>query len=327
MDWIYDRRCGPRVCVDLKYRDERVLLMENDALRVVCLPDRGANIVSFFNKRANCECLMHPFPILPTRKPDAPVVGDDFRRCLSSWPEMFPVASDYGDNLGQLQPLHGEARFQSWRCDIVEDSEDAVSVRLSAKMQLSPFVLTRTMTLEGNSGTLILDEEVKNVGSKALPILWGHHPTFGAPFIEEGVKLYLPDGEFIDGDQSMLTMGKPGCGDGNMFYRVNLAGGWYGLFNDKRKFGLGMRWDHNLFRVIWIWQSFNADSGSPMFDDLYGCAVEPVTSLPSQHERYGDLAAISVEAGQTITTRLEAFLFDDPEKLKLPIMELHRTDE
>jgi len=316
MDWIFDRRDGARVSDDLTCQAGKVLVLENDLVRVVCLPDKGADIVSFFNKSAGCQCLSAPFVMLPAGTSGTPVTGDDFDRSIFVWPEMFPVASDYGEYFGQVQPVHGEARYQSWRYDIIAAGPDQVAVKLRAEMQMTPFVLTRTMRLARDSATLVLDEEVENRGTEPLPIIWGHHPTFGQPFLEEHCRIYLPEGRLIDGDRSMLEIDPPNSGGGNMFYCVDLAGGYYGLFNHRLNFGVGMRWDHDLFRVIWLWQGYNRKSGSPWFDRVYACAIEPVTSLPKQHKHFGDLKPIIVAPKQRITTGLEVFIFNDPSDLE-----------
>jgi len=315
MNWIFDRLDGARVSDKLECGDGKVLVLENDALRVVCLPGRGGDIVSFFNKAAGCECLTQPFPMMALRRPDLSAATTVLRTGNFVWPEMFPVASDCDDYFGQGQPLHGEARFLQWRYDIIEDHPDSVAVRLQARMQLTPFVLTRTMRLDSGSPRVIFEEQVENLSGQSLPILWGHHPTFGQPFLDETCRINLPDGTLIDGDEDMLKISPPQTGVGNMFYLVDIAAGWYGIFNHGRKFGFGMRWDREIFRVIWIFQNYNRNAGAPWFDRRYACAVEPVTSFPQAHPQHRTLDPITVAPNETLSTQLEAFIFDNPKEL------------
>lgn len=315
MNWIFDRLDGARISDKLEYRGGRVLVLENNALRVVCLPGKGADIVSFFCKSAGGECLSQPFPMMPLRRPDMSGAATLLQTSDYTWPEMFPIASDCDDYFGQGQPLHGEARFLEWRYDIIEDEPDHVAVKLQARMQVTPFVLTRIMRIDRNSPKIIFDEQIENLSSQPLPILWGHHPTFGQPFLDETCRIYLPDGELIDGDEAMLNIDPPRSGGNNMFYRIDISDGRYGIFNHGKEFGFGMRWDRSIFRVIWIYQNYNNDRGAPWFDRRYACAVEPVTSFPQAHPKHKILDPIMVPARQTLSTQLEAFIFDDPKQL------------
>jgi len=316
VDWIFDRRSGARVSDRLELAGGPVVVLENERLRAVCLAGKGADIVSLFNKDAACECLSQPYPTFPFRPGEAPALGREFGKYMTVWPEMFPVASAWGDYFGQAQPFHGEARLLAWRHEIIEDSPQRVSVRLSARMQLSPFRLTRTMTLDADSPVLALDERVENLANQPLPVLWGHHPTFGPPFLDETCRVQLPGGDYIDGDDSMLQLAPPGSGVHNMFYRLNLSSGRCGLFSHKRGFGVGLRFDHQLFRVIWIWQGLNQNSGAPNFDTRYACAVEPVTGLPKQHAQSDRTPPILVHPETPLTTRLDVFLYTDQRDLE-----------
>jgi len=314
MDWIFSRRSGARVSDVLEYELGKVLVLENDRLSVVCQPGKGADIVSFYNKQACCECLVRPYPIPPNQK-ESSVTGAEFERAMFVWPEMFPTASAYADYCGRPQPYHGEARYQRWRYQIVEDSPERVSVKLSARMQWSPFELTRTMTIARDSATLILDEPAPNLGECPLPVIWGHHPTFGAPMLSGQCRIHLPKCTLMDDDESALQIAPPASGVGRMFYATNLASGWYGVYDTRHEFGVGMRWDKDLFKILWIWQDLNAECDAPLYSDLYALAVEPVTGLPASHPRYGEFGPITIEPGKPISTRLEMFLFDHVDEL------------
>lgn len=314
MDWIFSRRSGARVSDVLECEHGQVIVMENDRLSVVVLPGKGADIVSFYNKQVRCECLTRPLAVLPSKTAHT-ITGPEFERSKMVWPEMFPVASAYDDYCGQPQPFHGEARYQRWRYDILEDTPERVSVRFTARMQRTPFELSRTMTLDRDGATVIFDETATNLSSQTLPVIWGHHPTFGPPMLSEACRIHLPKCTLIDEDESSLKIDRPGSGVGKMFYATDLAAGWFGLYDSRHEFGFGMRWDKELFKVIWLWQGLNAECDEPLFKDLYAIAIEPVTGVPASHERHAEFGPMMMTPGQKISTRLEAFLFDHVDEL------------
>jgi galactose mutarotase-like enzyme len=315
MNWIFNRLNGPRVSDKLKFQNGRVVVMENNALRVVCLPAKGADIVSFYSKSHACECLLCPIrEFTPVENnPECPnyISGSN-----NIWPEMFPVASAYGDYAGADQPFHGEAHMLPWRYDIIEDSAEKVIVRFRCRMQISPFEISRTMTLKANDPVLYIDEAVTNLSNMTLPLNWGHHPTFGQPFLSEHCRIYLPKGKLTDGDESNLQMKPPGSKSGAMFYLSEFTEGWYGIFNHQKNFGFGMNWDAKIFQVIWLWQSFNCSKGVAWFGREYAAAVEPVMSFPQSAAEPKKPDLYLIKANETLKTSLQAFIYDDPAKIR-----------
>jgi galactose mutarotase-like enzyme len=288
----------------------KVVVLENDRLRVVCLPAKGADIVAFDDKMKNCQCLMQPLREF-TSLDLAP--NPSGLNCI--WPEMFPTASAYGEYNSALQPFHGEAHTLPWRYDIIKDTPEEVSVRLAAQMHLAPFKIVRTMTLRAGEAVLHIDETVTNLSTLTLPLNWGHHPTFGEPLLSEHCQIYLPKGKFLDGDASKLKIKPKGSDADAMFYLTDFSQGWYGLFNHQKKLGFGMRWDPKLFQVIWLWQSFNCNTRCPVNGREYAAAVEPVMSLPQSAEKPRDPKLYQIGPNETLGTHLEAFLFDSVDDL------------
>ncbi len=316
MNWIFDRNNGARVSDKLKYRNWNVLVLENEYISVVVIPGKGGDIVSFFNKEAGCECLLNQIREFPESTYDPNCSTEEFQSGNCVWPEMFPVASAYGDYFGIEQPFHGEAHMLPWRYDIIKDEPEEIIVKLSVNMQLTPFTLIRTMSLKAKQRSIKFDEKVINHSDIALPIIWGHHPTFGKPFLSEDCRIYLPKGKFSDGDESMLKIQPEGSGIGNMFYLLDFEAGWYGIYNHKENFGFGMRWDKSIFRVIWLWQSFNSETCAPFFGRRYTAAIEPVSSLPQTADEPKEPKPLIIGPKQTIETSLETFLFNNVKQLE-----------
>ncbi len=316
MNWIFDRDEGAKISDKLSYRNWKLVVLENEHVRLVTIPGKGGDIVSFFNKDVGCECLLNQPKEFSDSTLDPNCSTREFQAGNCVWPEMFPVASAYGDYFGIPQPFHGEAHLLPWRYDIIKDEPDEVAVKLSVTMQLTPFKLVRIMRLKRGERSVKFDESVTNLSDTPLPIIWGHHPTFGKPFLSEDCQIYLPKGKFLDGDESMLKIQPEGVGIHNMFYLLDFTDGWYGIYNHKLKFGFGMRWDAKIFRVLWLWQALNSEKGAPFFGRRYTAAVEPVSSLPQTADNPKEPLPIVIEPHSRIETVIDVFLFDDPKKLK-----------
>lgn len=320
MDWMYKRREGARISDKLSWYGRPIVLMENDYLRLVILPSRGADIVSLYNKSAACECLIRPIVDISDFSDRNPIKPKVLSAGVCSWPFMFPVASHWGDYFGQEQPFHGEAHLLPWEYRIIKDLPELVEVELFCFMQLTPFYVRRIVSLPADEPRVILREEVRNLSNQTLPIMWGHHPTFGEPFLSSACRIYLPAGRFYKGDESMLDIRSKDAGLENMFYLLDFKEGWYGIYNRERGFGVGMSWDNDLFKVVWIWQEYGSNRSAPYFGRRYAVAIEPVSSLPQIDEididmrrRYGP---VHIGANSTMSAELSVFFFEEPDQIK-----------
>ena len=169
--------------------------------------------------------------------------------------------------------------------------------------------------------------------------MWGHHPTFGAPFLGPACRVDLPacrasthraepmpshelafDAEFdwpngplADGGTRDLRMvPPPNTGTAEWVCLTGFEEGWYGITNQERRVGFGMRWDARLFRYLWFWQVWGGHPGYPWYGRHYNCALEPWTSWPDNGlgEAIANGSALTIGAGEAIETRLLAVAYD-----------------
>src|ERR1051325_6254990 len=99
MDFIFHRQSGARISDRLRYKDLTLVVLENDALRIVVLPEKGADIVAFVDKKSGVDVMLR----LPAglRSPKSEVALMDHPNTLFSyyeggWQELFPVGSGFG---------------------------------------------------------------------------------------------------------------------------------------------------------------------------------------------------------------------------------------
>lgn len=94
--------------------------------------------------------------------------------------------------LGAELGRHGEVVLLPWDWEIIEDSPSRVSVRFWVRTVRMPFTLERLMFLNSNQAVLNFDEVLTNDGGEELPYMWGHHPAFGEPFLDQSCILDVP---------------------------------------------------------------------------------------------------------------------------------------
>jgi hypothetical protein len=200
----------------------------------------------------------------------------------------------------------------------------------------------RTVTVERRLPALLIDEVLENRGEEDLHFMWGHHPAFGAPFLDGGCRLQAPARSFLAHDAEISSFCRVPAGargawpaidgkDGRKIdlsvlpsagervaefgYLLDLEAGWYALRNDDVGVGFGMAWPKETFPYLWFWQELRGSFGYPWYGRSYVMAVEPFTSIPGTGlvHAIGSGTAPMLRAGSRIEARLAAVLFDAAE--------------
>jgi hypothetical protein len=150
-----------------EWKGTNAVIHENDATRIVILPEYGGKIASLFDKRVNREWLLPPSGDLRRTS----LAGRNFVECeLFGWDECAPtINSCYieGIYLGD----HGDLWNQRW---LIKDISLNSSV-LSSRGRSLPFELLRRVDLTGRLITISYKVAAKDV---EIPFLWAAHPQF-----------------------------------------------------------------------------------------------------------------------------------------------------
>jgi hypothetical protein len=161
-----------------------ILTLDNDALHVEVLPERGAMIASILERASGRELLDQP-PTGRDRTAELDAVYGGAEAC--GWDECFPtvVPVPYPEPPWQGAPLadHGELWSRPWSW---ERDRKAVVTRIDGARL--PYRFTRGLRLDGR--TLRAEYEVQNLSDAPLLGLWALHPLFRA---EPGMPVELPD--------------------------------------------------------------------------------------------------------------------------------------
>lgn len=307
--YTHGRKTGCRISLDYTYRGMQVAFLENQVLRVGILVDKGADVFEFTYKPFDLDFLWHS-PI-PLRRPfvatSALPEGAFHDYYYGGWQEVLPSAGWAEQSYqGTFQGLHGEVSLLPFEAQVEEDTPQHVSVRLTARCYRSPLVLERRMTLRGDIPALFIAERLTNEAPAEYAVMWGHHPAFGEPFLDDScvvetpartvkVLAYHRNGLWEPGDEYAFPRVKNRrSGKLEDITRVlpketesvdvvsfwDLDDGWYGLTNRRRRVGFGMAWDRRRFQCLWMWQVYGGHDDYPWYGRTYNCALEPFTSWP-----------------------------------------------
>jgi len=314
------------------------LTLESDALSVVILVGKGADILSIVDLATGVDPLLRspwglrdPRHLLPVASPVAQWV----QRYPGGWQELLPNFGAPCTHEGTEYTMHGEAAVMPWRAEIVVEDDDAVEALFEIELLLVPLRLERRVRLERGRRAVALEERLSNAGSVDVDFIWGHHPAIGAPFLSPACRLDVGARELaVDADYTSaflpLEPGSRHAWEGRIreelselpaagvrrdlvAYFLGFEQGWWAVTNRQLGVGFGVAWDAAIFPFACFWQELRATDGFPWFGRGYALALEPTTSWPA-----AGIAEVvrttgtqrSLAPGETIETELAAVIYD-----------------
>jgi hypothetical protein len=319
----------------------RVAFLENEAIRIGVLLDKGADVFEFTFKPRDLD-FMWQSPI-EMRKPfvatSALPEGAFHDYFYGGWQEVLPSAGWASEPyLGTYQGLHGEASLLPFEATILEDTTDSVSLRTRVRLYRSPLALERTMSIQRNKAALFVYERLVNESGEEFAIMWGHHPSLGVPFLDENCVVQIPakkvevlafhpnglwepggDYEFPmvpnrrTGELQDITKVLPkDTRSVDVVFFKELTEGWYTITHQRSQVGFGMAWDITLFKYLWMWQVYGGHNDYPFYGRTYNVALEPFTSYPPAgvQNAIKNGSALLMKPNQVIETDLVAVAFE-----------------
>lgn len=344
-----DRHYGCRMNGHLYWQGMRALLMQNEALQILILLDKGAEIVQFLYKALDVDFLWRgPRPLTAPSSLsglDREAPSSFFDQWSGGWFEVLPNGGPACSYRGTPLGFFGETTGIPWQFEVLEDHPERVSVRLWVRTRRLPFLLEKTLTLESRRPVLLIEERVSNEGKEALDFMWGHHPVLGAPFLDASCRLCAPDSRVEvlhdeDGPDYRMELHQvgrwprirdrhgqpldlreiPGPEVRSMdnCYLSEFAEGWIAVASPRLDLGFGLAWDAAVFRYIWLWQAFGGGLGYPWFGRTYNIGIEPWTSFPCAglSEAIDRGTAMQIEPGASLCAWLTATAFTGVNEVK-----------
>lgn len=307
----FERNYGCRIDTQLTYKGMNTIVLQNELVRISILLDKGSDIFELLYKPTDTDFMWRsPSGI---SSPNSSVnINSPYENYMNhyhgGWQELFPSGSGASYYGGANSGYHGEAANAIWSYKIVKDSPEEIEVLLFVKLKTTPFILEKTISMSSNSPIVLLNEKVINTSNKELHYMWGHHPSFGSPFLNNDCKLSLPDCTIMTQPEPFSNNRFPASTEfkwpdaidihgrsislkdipdhklaiSDMLYAKNFKDGWYALTNQQIGIGIGLVWPAEMFPYIWIWQEFGGTDYYPWYGNAYALGLEPFTSLPGQ---------------------------------------------
>lgn len=284
------------------------LTLENDLLKITVLPDKGADIYEFIYKPKNLDFLwkfdrgLRSPGLGINYAPDSHVAWMDYYE--GGWQVLFPSGGGPTHYKGVEIGFHGEVSTLPWRYEVLKETPEEVSLKLTVRTTRTPFKMEKTLTLKDGEARLYIREKLTNESSEEMDYSWGHHPAFGAPFLAEGLKIDVPAAwvetheqvgpasrlprkdrfawpNVTNGERTIdLSVLPPETEtSADLSFLGGLEEGWYGLTNPELGVGFGLAWPEEIFPYLWLWQEFRGSSGWPWYKSNYVMGFEPFTSI------------------------------------------------
>ncbi len=340
MSWIEPRKHGCRM-MEYTHNGLRAVTLENRALRVTLLPDKGTDIVELRLKDLDLDVLWQSPSGLRdphTTLPSSEGLGAMMDFYEGGWQEILPSGGPPSAHAGANWGQHGESTTLAWQARVVADEPDHVAMAFRLRLIRYPVLIEKTLHLRGDRPTLTIEERLINEADESIDLMWGHHPTVGAPLLSPSCRFYLPGGTVrvpqartfetqraapgatgtwphvaaaVGGSLDLSLMPAPDARTAEMLYITDLPAGWYAIINDELEAGFGLYWDASVFRHLWYWQVARGGYGYPWYGRTYSMALEPWTSWPGDGlaTAVAQGTAMRLAPGQRVETSLHAVLW------------------
>lgn len=334
---------------EVVYKGYKSLILENEKLRIMILIDKGADIIELLYKPKDIDFMWQsPIELEACRKNPLSKemgTGSFLEVYPGGWQELLPNITSPTNYKGMGLGLHGEVCLLPWDYRVVVDDPQEVKIKLFVRMRRAPLYVTKYITIKSDSTVLQFDEEIENTGDEEFKFMWGHHPAFGKPFLDENCVIDLPEGakgqiyqidfsgnspfecdmEYdwpgaCDKNGEVIDLSKIMSADKKIAFNTyvkNLSDGWYGITNLKQQIGIGMKWDIDMFKYMLIWSVYRGSYGYPFFGTTYNVALEFYSAIPDNLDEVIKLdRALSLNPGEKKNTTFHAIVYESDTRIK-----------
>lgn len=307
-----------------------VLILENELLKIIILPRKGADVYEFVDKKLGVNFLLKtPQGLLP---PGELAPKDFLDNYEGGWQELFPNTDSSCDYKGTSLPFHGEVALLPWEFLVERDDLEETSVRFTVRCRQTPFELQRLMRLREGHSVLEIEEVVINHSETPAEFVWGHHLVLGGDFLEEGCQIDLPAKllttreELYEPATARLSPGQrerwprargrreeewidlgyihgPEVHSHDEIFITDLSKGQIAVTNPRLRLRFTLEWDESVFPWVVLWQPLGG-SDEPPLTGIYGLGIEPWVWPDTLEAAIKQGKAIKVAAGESFATKL-----------------------
>ena len=337
----YNRNYGCRF-KEIIYKGYKSLIVENEKLRLLILLEKGSDIVEFLYKPLDIDFLWKS-PIELNGNSRNPVTkeyqaGNFLDNYEGGWQEILPSFGAPHNYKNTGMGVHGELFSLPWDYTVIKDDVYEVKLKLFVRMRRVPFFVEKIINIKSGNSFVDFEESIINEGTQNFKFMWGHHPAFGKPFLDNNCVIDLPDDLFgktnrihisptdimpidkdlkwpdiVDKNGKEIDLSRIMPIDAKTDFRVYLEGfkeGWYAITNLSSNAGFGLCWDKKIFRYLFIWFSYGGWLDAPFYGRCYTIALEPQSSIPDDLEEVIKLKReLELKPKEKITTNYTAIAY------------------
>jgi len=303
---------------DWSYRGLRTVVLENQRLRLVILPEAGAKIWQITYKPFDANLLWNNPRIAPSRLPSNSRYDDVWS---GGWDELFPN-DEISVIEGEGYPDHGELWTGEWAAEPFSNSEE-VGVRLHYVTPISAIEVEKTIRLRREQAHIDFHHCFTNRGRTAFPFLWKLHPAMAVSpqhridfppmqvvlepafpgTLGGGPEAQWPIIQTLTGEVDLRRVTHQDARRLYFFYGTHLKGNWCALTNTATGLACGLQFDPEVFRCCWLFATYGGWRN-------YNVAVlEPCTGYPLNFEAMKAAGHHrSLAPGETLQTDVRFFV-------------------
>lgn len=299
MKYCSDRTFGCRYMIS-RINGKRLLLLENEMLRVTILPDNGCDIADFNYKPTDLSFLWRTRQGISSVFDHHPHYSDRFNQTYhGGWFEAFPNVGLACNYQGFSFEPYDEVKYLSWNMQVMKDDPHEVIIRFSVSTLKTPFLVQKTIRLRSGSPALEIEGTIENTGRESFPWQWGHHPLLGYPFlsgdcvidlegaqidtffefdnarVKQGIKGSWPIIEGKNGPVDLRKFPAQKADINDLYWLSKLENNFVAVRNIKRNIGFGIAWDKDVFDHCLLWINANGDKGFPHYGRAYTLCIMP----------------------------------------------------
>nr|WP_276316150.1 DUF4432 family protein [Paenibacillus lignilyticus] len=274
------------------YNDIRTVLLENELLRVIIMPDLGAKIWQITFKPRGKDLLWH-HPRMKPRKLALHTVYDD--HFFGGWDELYP--NDIAETIdGEPFPDHGEIWTLPWQYALERVDPEEVTLHMWVETPISASRLSKRVTLRAGESKLRFAHTITNLGRKPQPYLWKLHAAmaadehsridlpartmemegFGTP--RTGKTSYSYQWPYSEDDagvvHDMRQVLPHSSGVSEFQYATDMQAGWCALTHTREGIGFGLSYDNRVLPTCWLFASYGG------WRELQTVVLEPCSGYP-----------------------------------------------
>ena len=305
-----------------RYRGMETIILENNCLKAVILPELGAKMLHLVHKPSDTEMLWLNPSLTPHALPCGSSYDDNF---FGGWDELFPNDEPVKID-GKKYPDHGELWCRPWEYIIEERTDTHATVYLWCFGSVSATRIDKWITVTADRPVLKFRHKVTNLGDKPLDFLWKLHPALA---ISPDHRIDLPQCTMLRGDEEFSDLvgeekfswstckGKHGgtvdlrkvpppesCSK-EFLYGTDLADGWCAMTDTARKVGFGLVFPKDIFTSVWLFSSYGGWRGN------YVAILEPCTAYPFDlQEAISNGTCAHLDGHSELECEIEAVLYE-----------------